>query len=88
MSVWANWCDAPKGLAREDSQLATRLNTYNPQAEVVILCQVEDRSQFLAAAEMYRQIYKLEILIFCDFEPSIQGCYERFSDRTSLRLLY
>lgn len=69
------------------SQLVTRLNTYNPQTEVIILGQVEDRSQVFPAAEMYQRIYKLEILTFCDFEPSIQGCYQRFSDRTSKFIL-
>jgi hypothetical protein len=68
-------------------QLATRLNTYNPQIAVIILGQVEDRFQVFPAAEMYQRIYKLEIVTFCDFKPSLQGCYERFSERSSKFIL-
>lgn len=70
------------------AQLVTRLNTYDPQTEVVILGQVEDMSQVFPDQDMYRQIHKVEIFTFCDFEPSIQGCYERFRGRACEFNLY
>lgn len=65
------------------SQIVTRINSYEPETEVVILGQVEDMSQVFPDEEIYQQIYRVEIFTFCDFKPSIQSCYEQFQGRAS-----
>lgn len=80
-SCFPRWYVSLKELVR--SQIVTRLNFYDPQTEVVILGQVEDMSYVFPDEEIYQQIQRVEIFTFSDFEPSIQGCYERFRGRAS-----
>ncbi|KJH71944.1 hypothetical protein [Aliterella atlantica] len=63
------------------SQIYRRLNNYNPEAESIILGQVEDTSQIFPDDQLYQQIDRVEIFNFCDFETSLQTCYERFKNR-------
>jgi len=63
------------------SQMERRLNSYNPESEVIILGQVEDTSQIFPDDKIYQQIHRVEIFSFCDFEISIQNCYKRFNNR-------
>jgi len=72
------------GLAKiAQSQLKSRLNSYDPQAEVVVLGQVEDMSQVFPDEELYKQIHSIEIFTFSDFALPIQSCYKRFEGRAS-----
>ncbi len=80
-SRFPRWYVTLKEIVR--SQILTRLNSYNPQTEVVILGQVENMSQVFPDEVIYKQIHKVEIFTFSDFEPSIQGCYEQFRGRAS-----
>lgn len=75
------------GKPREDSQIVTRLIFSAPQTEVVILGQVEDISQIFPDEEIYQQIQRVEIFTFSTFEPSIQGCYERFRGTSRPRFI-
>ena len=70
------------------SQLLARLDSYNPETEVVILGQVEDISHVFPEEEMYRQIHQIEIFTFSEFKPSIVGCYEQFKGRACEFQLY
>lgn len=63
------------------SQIDCRLNNYNPEAEVIILGQVEDMSQIFPEDRLYQQIDRIELFNFCDFEIPIQSYYERFKNR-------
>lgn len=80
-SCFPRWYVSLKEIVR--SQIVTRLNSYNPQTEVVILGQVEDMSQVFPDEVIYKQIHKVEIFTFSDFEQSIQDCYEQFRGRAS-----
>lgn len=63
------------------SQIDRRLNSYEPESEVIILGQVEDTSQIFPDDQLYQQIDRIEIFNFYDFEISLQSCYERFKNR-------
>lgn len=70
------------------SQLMTRLDTYEPQTEVVILGQVEDITQMYPDDQIYEQIQRVEIFTYCEFEPSLPDCYEQFKGRASEFIVY
>lgn len=70
------------------SQLLARLDSYDPETEVVILGQVEDISHVFPDEEMYRQIHQIEIFTFSEFNLSIAGCYEQFKGRACEFQLY
>lgn len=70
------------------SQLFARLDSYDPETEVVILGQVEDISHVFPEEEMYRQIHQIEIFTFSEFKPSIAGCYQQFKGRACEFQLY
>lgn len=80
-NLFPRWYISLKELVR--SQIAVRLNIYDPQTEVVILGQVEDMSQVFPDEEIYQQIHQVEIFTFSSFDPSYQGCYKRFRGRAS-----
>lgn len=63
------------------SQLMTRLDTYDPHTEAVILGQVEDITQIYPDDQVYEQIQRIEIFTYCEFEPSLPDCYAQFKGR-------